>query len=113
MPKVVTFSVFLPSASSSSAVCANAVSQAAHNINAASIFFMTASLVELPSSWAAPSRGAALVCFWCGQGVDAGGPDQLFVGTQFGNDVLLHIGGRHRHRRIASDRPPLGGPSVC
>src|SRR5262245_32386907 len=29
---------------------------------------------------------------------DAGRPNELFVRTQFGNNVLVHIGGRHRHR---------------
>src|SRR5262245_19534048 len=29
---------------------------------------------------------------------DAGRPNQLFVRTQFGNNILVHIGGRHRHR---------------
>src|SRR5262245_31692840 len=29
---------------------------------------------------------------------DAGRPNQLFVRTEFGNDVLVHIGGRQRHR---------------
>src|SRR6267143_1949357 len=56
MPKVVTFSVFLPSASSSSAVCANADPQAVHNSNTASRFFMIASLVEGATSYPAPVR---------------------------------------------------------
>src|SRR5262245_14020620 len=56
MPKVVTFSVFLPSLSSSSAVCANAGPHAVHNSNAASRFFMIAPLVGGATLYPAPVR---------------------------------------------------------
>src|SRR5947208_4855694 len=46
MPKVVTFSVFLPSLSSSSAVCAHPSAHPEYS-NAASIFFMIAPLSAL------------------------------------------------------------------
>ena len=56
--------------------------------------------------------GSGRLCAGAAKDLMPVAPDQLFVGPQFGNDVLLHIGGRHRHQRIASDRPPLCDPSV-
>ena len=56
MPKVVTFSVFLPSVSSSSAVCANAGPHAVHNSNAAIRSLIIAPLVEGATLYPAPAR---------------------------------------------------------